>query len=453
MDTNERKDAGHVSRRRFLTAAMTAIGGVTLAACGSSTTSTTSTSGATSAPAPSGGTATITWSTWGNPGELVRFQEYTADFNKRNPNITASLTPLPTDYEAKMLTQLVGGTAPDVFYTNESFVTRLIQNGTIIEMTERLNGPDSKSKPEEFFDGLWGAGRTADGKIYGPPVDCNPLGIWYNKKVLADAGITTMPADLAKNAEWTWDEFVRMCQTVVGGGKRGLILENWWGGTYDWVTTNGGKVYDNGRFVAHEDPKSVEAYQFMYDNLQNKNFTYAGGLPQGQGSDAMFMSQSVAFVSGGRWLLPVFKKNAALEYDFVTWPTNTGKKIEPTGIGTSYMVINAKSANPDAGFNFTTDFVSKDGQLFRLQGGGNAMPSIRGADQVVSEDNLPANWQAFVDAREIGWAVFPTETRVAGLAQEINQTFDGLWLQGGDVITTLNEVGDMVNKKLEAPQS
>jgi multiple sugar transport system substrate-binding protein len=38
---------------------------------------------------------TIKWSTWGNPGELSRFKEFTEDFNQKNPNIKAELVPIP----------------------------------------------------------------------------------------------------------------------------------------------------------------------------------------------------------------------------------------------------------------------------------------------------------------------------------------------------------------------
>ncbi|MDQ5850517.1 MAG: sugar ABC transporter substrate-binding protein, partial [Chloroflexota bacterium] len=68
---------------------------------------------------------------------------------------------------------------------------------------------------------------------------------------------------------------------------------------------------------------------------------------------------------------------------------------------------------------------------------------------VVSENNLPANWQAFLDAREIGMALFPTQARVPGLTQDIDKMMDELWLRGGDVQATLKKVGDMVNQKLQ----
>ncbi len=406
---------------------------------------------AAQAPAQAGGAVTsIKWSTWGNPGEIERFKQFTDDFNKRTPNIKAELIPIPNDgYAAKMLTQLSGGTAPDVFYIGDGDVGKLIDSKQITELTETLKGAKSKSKPEEFFDGLWGAAKTPDSKIYGMTVDCNPMVLWYNKKLLQEAGVTQMPADLAKAGQWDWKAFQGMLDQLVAKGKRGFIQENWWATVYDWATVNGGKVVDGGRFVAAEDPKSVEGFQFVYDNLQKKAFTYSGTLPKGQGVDAMFLSQQAGFIAAGRWLLPVFKKSQGLEFDIVTYPTNTGKKIEPAGIPTAYAVVNIKSANQDAAFSFLTDFVSKDGQTFRLKGGGNAVPSVKGADDVVSEDNLPANWQALIDARGVGYAQWGDLAAVPGLPDDIAKLWDELFLQGGDVKTVLNKAADMANAKMK----
>jgi multiple sugar transport system substrate-binding protein len=458
-------DLKSISRRRFVVATAAGLAGVALSACGANSgggaTSAKptgapaggqpATGGAAQAPAQaSGAVANIKWSTWGNPGEIDRFKQATDDFNKRTPTIKADLIPIPTDgYEAKMLTQLSGGTAPDMFYAGDGSIGKFIENKTINDLTESLKGATSKSKPDDFFDGIWGAARTPDGKLYGVAVDCNPMVLWYNTKLLQDAGVTQMPADLAKAGQWDWKAFQGMLDKLVAKGKRGMIHENWWAANYAWSTINGGKIIDGGRFVAAEDPKSVEAFQFVYDNLQKKTFTYSGSLPKGQGMDAMFMSQQTGFIGAGRWLLPVFKKNAGLEYDIVTYPTNTGKKIEPAPIPTAYAVINSKSANADAAFTFLTDFVSKDGQIFRLKGGGNAVPSVRGADAVVAEENVPANWQALIDAREVGYAQWGELAGVAGLPTDLEKTFDELWLQGGDVKATLQKASDLANSKMK----
>ena len=219
------------------------------------------------------------------------------------------------------------------------------------------------------------------------------------------------------------------------------------------MTTNGGKVYDNEKFVAHEDPKAIEAFKFIADSVAAKQMTYAGGLPKGQGSDAMFVSQQVGFVSAGRWLLPTFKKATGLEFDIAPWPTNTGQKMEPAGVPTAYMVMNSKAKDPKGAIQFLTNFVSKQGQIFRLSGGGNAVPSVSGTDSIVTDGNLPAHSSIFIDARKIGYANFATETRVPGLGDDINKAFDTLWLKGGDVQATLAQIADNANKKIQANQT
>lgn len=456
-----KNNAKFISRRKFLSATATALGGLTLAACGQSSSSNASPAASSAASTPASGSAAaqtggqaggaingaaIKWSSWGNPGEIERFNQYTADFNTRT-GAKAELLPMPSDYESKLLTQLAGGTAPDLFYSGDTTMAKLISSNSIIDLTELASGPNSKSKPEDFYEGLWCPAKTADGKIYGMPVDCNAIVLWYNKQLLQEAGVTTMPADLQKEGKWTWDALSDMTQKVIATGKRGLVFENSWWSLHGWATTNGGKVFDGNNFVVHEDAKATAGFQYVLDNLNAKTFTYAGSLPKGQGLDAMFLSQQTAFVIAGRWLLSVFKKSPNLQYDIVTWPTNTGNKIEPAAIGTAYIVQNSKAANPDAAFTMLTDFVSKEGQIFRLKGGGNALPSIKGADEVVSEDNLPANWQAFLDAREVGYAIWPGLANYPGLGDEVNQTLDAVWLQGGDMAATLQKIANIVKQK------
>lgn len=450
-----------INRRRFLRATLAGFGGLTLVACGQSggetggAASGGAASGATAAPA-AGGAASgggdlagtrITWSTWGNPGEIQRFQEYTTEFNQQT-GANAELIPIPNDgYKAKILTQLSGGTAPDAFYSGAEYIGQLIASNQVADLTERLQSDASKSKPEEFSEGLWGAAKTADGKIYGAPVDCNPMVFWYNQKLLQDVGVTTMPADLQREGQWTWQALQDMCAKVVAAGKRGFIQENWFGPLWGWATTNGGTVWDGETFVGNEDAKTKEAFKFVQDNLQQGTFTYSGTLPKGQGIDAMFLSQQAAFITAGRWLLPVFKQAGNLEYNVVPWPTNTGNKIEPAPVATAYMVQNVKATNPDATFAFLTNFVSKEGQIFRLQGGGNAVPSIPGADEVVSEGGDPENWQAFIDAREVGYAFWPAQVTTSGLDDDINKVLDEIWLKGGDIDAAFDKIAEIVQQK------
>jgi multiple sugar transport system substrate-binding protein len=388
----------------------------------------------------------VTWSSWGNTGEVANLQEFTDAYNASQSAVVAKYIPVPTDgYDTKLLTQLNGGTAPDLFYAADGQTSTLIKNGVVADLTELLSSPASKSTPEQFAGDLWGPARTADGKLYGVPVDCNPLVIWYNKTLLQEAGITEMPADQYEAGTWNWETFQSMLDAVTESGKRGLVLDDWWALRYSWVTNNGGTIYADGQFVAHEDPKSIEAFQWIADNIASENIAFSGSLPEGQGGDAMFMSGQLGFVSLGRWGLPLFRENENLDCDIVPYPTNTGNKIEPSGVAVAYWMMNATLDNPDQAFEFYTYFVSPEGQEGRLDTGGNAVPSIEGVENVVIDDDQPEHRQYFLDARDVGYGPLAEEAGTPGLSTEINDMFSELWLDGGDVQEALNAIADMAN--------
>jgi len=392
----------------------------------------------------------ITWSTWGNPGELGRFQEFTAEFNKRHPNIEAELIPIPNDgYDDKILTQLSGGTAPDVFYSGDALISQLVSSGSVELLTPYMEDPESALGPDDLVEGLYGAAKRGD-DVWGLTVDCNPMVLWFNKKLLQEAGIAELPTELYEKGEWNWDAFQAMTEKLKAAGKYGFVLDSSSTRYYGWVTGNGGSVYDDaGNFILHEDEKGKEAMKFLYDNIQSGNFTFAGSLPKGQGADAMFLSNQLGFMGAGRWVLPIFKQADTLEYDIVPYPTNTGNKIEPAPIPTAYMVMNKSTKHKEAAWTFMSEFVNQEGQTFRLAGGGNAVPSVRGIDDLVLEGNDPEHAQYFLDAREVGYALWVHETGVPGLSKDLRTKYEELWLTDIGFEAGLQSVADTAKAKIE----
>jgi multiple sugar transport system substrate-binding protein len=394
----------------------------------------------------------IVWSTFGTLNELTRFTDFNTEFMTRHPDVESEFVAVPSyaEYHSKILTQLGAGQGPDVFYVSDEYIGRFVDSGQLLDLTDLLSGPDSQSQPDDFFEGLWGGAKTPEGRIFGVTNDCNPMVLWFNKPALAAAGIEDDPLALRDAGDWTWDAFTAMTDKLREAGKHGAVFYNSFLNNYSLIRANGGQVYDeSGKFVASQDPKSVEALRFIYDNIKSKNFTYANALAQGQGPDALFISGQAGFESAGRWLLPTLKDTLPPdEYDIVTWPTTTGNATEPGAVATSFLVINANTPHPAEAFQFLTEFVSKDGQIFRLQGGGNAVPSIKGADEVVLEDEVPAHAQIFLEVRENGFVLPAEETRVPGLPQDILKGLEPLWLGEGDFEATVESLGQMVNERL-----
>jgi len=165
-----------------------------------------------------------------------------------------------------------------------------------------------------------------------------------------------------------------------------------------------------------------------------------------------FIGNQVGFIVCGRWFLPEFKQSKGLEYDAVPFPSSTGK-IAAANVALAYIVMNKRTKNQSGAFDFLTNYVSVDGQNFRLSGGGNAVPSIKGPDHVVTDGNDPQHAHYLPDARNIGYALFPAEMGTSGLTDDVKTTLDPMWLQGKDVKTTLASFAALANPRIKDAQA
>ena len=84
---------------------------------------------------------------------------------------------------------------------------------------------------------------------------------------------------------------------------------------------------------------------------------------------------------------------------------------------------------------------------FRLEGGGNAVPSIKGADDVVLEGGYPAHAQTFLDMRDIGFEDYAAEAVVPGLSTDVSDLFLKLYEGKADAQGTLDAVAGLVADK------
>lgn len=409
-----------ISNKALAAAALALTATVTAACSGSG-------GGTTGGGASAGGKVTIRWSTWGSAEDVALYKGFNDDFMKRHPNIVLKMETVPKyeDYHPKLLTQLTSKTAPDVFFVGDDNVGKFVAAGVLSPLNDKLAGPDSKSKPEDFSEGIYG-GAKKDGQIYGVPNDTNPEVLWYGKKALKEAGITEDPAELNAAGKWTMAKYLEMNAKLKAAGKAGSLFWNWYGSTYSVIGGFGGKVWDGGRFVATTDPKSRKALETLAKGYADKTFLSADVLPASNGANTQFLKGTAGFFAGGRWMIDVVKKGGDLpNYDIVPFPSETGQPI-PGAVAASYLALNKDSKNAKEAFTFLTEFVSKEGQLLRLKGGG-AVPSVKGAEQIVLEGNYPAHAQTLLDVRDTGFANYPEEVAVPGLTKEINDHLLKVW--------------------------
>ncbi|WP_299089158.1 sugar ABC transporter substrate-binding protein [uncultured Metabacillus sp.] len=416
-----------------------------LQGCSDSSSSSSSYSGSNG----SGETINLTFSAWGNPAEIKVYQKAVDGFMKENPNIKVKLVPIPSDgYIQKLQTQLQGSQAPDVFYVGDGDISKIIETGKLAPLSEFMNSSESYAKPEEFAEGLWGAAKKDD-EIYGITVDCNPMLLYYNKKLFSELGIKS-PQEYFDAGEWNFAAMEEVTDQLRDGGKYGFIADNGWASLFSWIWANGGEIYDKetGDFVLDQNPKGTEAMEFLAKMVKDKNFTYTGSLPKGQGAEAMFMSGQVGMVAAGRWFTPLFHENKSLEWDYISWPSNTENKTEPVAIPTAYMAVNNDSKNKEAAMKFASYYTSTLGQKDRLTGIGNAIPSVNGIDEVVTESKVPEHVDVIINAREQGFAN-AIQSTIPGLDKEVNDIMDLMYLGKDDAKTTVDKLAKKAKAMIE----
>lgn len=350
-------------------------------------------------------TGPVSWAAWANPGEAERYKDFAKELEKKL-GTKVDFQAVVGDYQAKLLSQLAGGAAPDAFYVGDAQMAQMIQAKQVIDLSDYLDSANAAVKLDEFPEGLYQWCKPADGNgLYGLPVDCNPSVLWFNKDVLAAAGVTTDPVQQFEAGTWTPDALADALTKVRDGGKKGMIFSNWWFEWCGWVTTFGGVLFDDaGKAVFDTDPKAQEGLEWLFEQYRSGNMTYAGSLPKGQGADALFFAGQSAFVNVGRWILPSLK-DLKFGYDIAPLPSPSGKDIMPVPVATAAIAVNAKAKNPEKALELVGNYVNSEGQKFRLSNGGNAVPSINGLEEIAGEGGVPANGKLFSDVVSKGYAI------------------------------------------------
>ena len=130
-------------------------------------------------------------------------------------------------------------------------------------------------------------------------MDCNPLVFWFNETMLSDAGVKN-PVEQHDAGTWNRDALQELLTKIKGTGKRGLAIAAEWAYWLSWMTTFGGKTFDeNNKAIFDADPKSMETLNWIWAGFKDETITYGGSLPKGQGIDALFYAGQLATCPDG----------------------------------------------------------------------------------------------------------------------------------------------------------
>ena len=203
------------TKRLAATAALVAIGGLTLAGCSGGSPEAVET-------VDPNEEVTLTFAFWGNDVRAALYEEAFAAFNEEYPNITiqSSFLDFPAFWE-KRQTEAAGGGLPDVMQFDYSYLRQYSENGLLLDLTPYVGDIiDDSALSEEIL----AIGQVGDGN-YGITTSTNAWAMFLNPTLLEEIGVEGF-------AGGTWEDYnAWMAEVTDAAEAKGI--EAWGGG--DWT--------------------------------------------------------------------------------------------------------------------------------------------------------------------------------------------------------------------------
>ena len=203
-------------------------------------------------------------------------------------------------YEAKMLTGMSSGSGPDVTYMYNEMVSDYIERNQLLPLDDYLTDEDK----ENFL--YLDRGQINGEQFMMPYIVGGARVMYYNKEVLAEAGVDTPPA--------TWDEFAAALGKIKDAGFTPFLQQ--WGDPnrsmmnemfHPFLWQAGGDLFnEDGTATAFNSEEGVHAAEFLYslkeDGLMPDSVT---GMNADQVQE-QFRSGKVGFMSTSDAAMPTF---------------------------------------------------------------------------------------------------------------------------------------------------
>ncbi|MBS4178186.1 ABC transporter substrate-binding protein [Lederbergia citrea] len=318
-------------------------------------------------------------------------------FEKAHPDIKVKMvyTEANEGADQKLLTSIAGGNPPDVATFDRFKVGTYAAQGSLTDLTEMAEADGITE--DRYYPYAWQEANY-DGKLFAIPYSTDARLLYYNKDHFKEVGLDP------ENPPKTIAELEEAAEKLtIKEGKRfkriGLIPWYSQGWLYSWGWSFGGEFYnkDTGEITAN-DPKIVEALQWMTDFGKKYNVEDISGFESAAGSDALdpFISGQLSMKVDGNWTVTgINKYKPDLNFGVTPIPTPTGTDFT-TWSGGHALIIPKGAKNVETAWQFLKYFGSPEGAMAyysKLEGDFSVQPAV---NEELGRSNNPILKQ-FVD--------------------------------------------------------
>jgi multiple sugar transport system substrate-binding protein len=299
------------------------------------------------------------------------------EFNKTNPDIHVKMLNLKwEEYYTKLRTSVAANQGPDVAVAHTSKLGELVPANTIEQLDPIVEKAGIKwdSFNENILDST-----VFEGKHMAIPLDTHAMIMFYNKKILSDAGL------LGDNGEPKMEpgsegfvQFLKQVQEKAPKNVMPFVATSngnapfwmWWS-LYSQM--DGHLLSEDGKKAAFNNEKGKEALQFISD-LVHKDQLWPKNVKNG---GEIFAAGQAAINFNGVWSTGTYEKNQGLEFGAVTLPVLYDKKA---AWGDSHTLVLPANKEPDekkqqAAIQFA-NWLAENGAMWAKAGHVPSKPSV-----------------------------------------------------------------------------
>lgn len=366
-------------------------------------------------------------------GDRQAYEDLIKKFNDTHPDIQIDYQLQPWDSIAQKLpTAIAAGSGPDLATPDYNVATlqQYVANGLALPLDDVAAAVGSVL-PQAVVDSF-----SVDGKLYAAPANFATLLLYYNKDLLAQAGIAEPPKTMAE----LQDAAVKLSD---GNGQYGIALAD--NATIQmWpvlIWADGGDLIAD-KCSALADPKTIGTVESWAGLIRDKKISPIGST--GQDADNLFAAGKAAFEINGPWAAGAYRQ-AGVNFDVAPVPVGaSGKPV--TLASTVPTIVSAKTAHPKEAQEFLTWWLGKEAQA-QLSTSAAYAPSRTdmGDDASLKADPTVAAFAAEVPNARL---YLPTE-------KEFSRIDTGIFIpaiqsaeQNGNAAEALKSAHDQLNKLL-----
>ena len=426
--------------KRFLVAGALLAGALALTSCGGDKSAGGSSAGGSKV-------VTIRYQLW-DSAQLPAYQAAAKVFMEKNPNIKVEIAQLGwDDYWTGLQTEMVGGTAGDVFTDHLAKYLDFSSKNQLVDLSEYIRRDNlDMSIYMNDLEKLW---QTKDGKTYGLPKDWDTICVIYNKNITDTVGVT---ADELNSMTWnatdggSFERMIKRLSYDENGNnglspafdkkhvaQYGLVLarsDDRGQAQFSPLAYSTGWTYTDGLYDAnyhYDDPRFISTIEWM-KRMQDEGFM-APYTEIANGSATVFNAGRAALVFDGSWMIGTYKAIGTFDVGFALLPEGPqGRRSMINGLGDSIWV---GSKHKEEAWQWVKFLASRESQEI-IGSFGVVFPAIQTGVDKALETYQAKGWDVSAFTTEATTPnctfLYPILDNSVEIGQIMTRTFDQIFL-------------------------